>query len=625
MNRFVGCAIVLFLAAGIARGMPVGYTMCAHEGGTCSVPSSNASVAYGWQDSYNYLTVTSGSIACNSTVFGDPLPGVGKSCFYKLNITTGTPTTDAASINTARAKGISWLIAHQRGDGSWMDAGNLQTHATASALEAFAAVGMQGSVPAGATTSWLLNNDATSTDSLARTVRALRAVGADASVSLRALERNRSNLYFGSYRGYAVSMPDTALGIDALVAAGKLTFSTSELAKASSIFTDEFRNGDGGWAYVPYATAGTSDLSAAMSRKSGILPTTLLMQAFVRYAMASGDAGFKGGARGYIHRGIEYLKSVQKTDGGFADDADLNAAASLSAPSQAYESALVRQTLEVVKAIGLDSSHGADAQGMIDGAQLFLLKEQQKSANGSWNNDPLATAMALASFPANTLPDTDGDGLPDLVEQNYCPADCNPAVADSNIHLYGPGYLSNGTYVGATSRAVNISVLRNTYFSYQPELMGATAPYNFQLISSLPPGVLFNYTNGSIYGGVIVPGDYPVRMTMRDAKNVTFEYVGWLHVTAVTTLDSDGDGMPDWWEFKYDLNPYSPTDASTDADGDGLTNLQEFQRGTNPLNADTDGDGMSDGAEVAAGRNPLINEEKARKAAILIIMQLLDD
>jgi sugar lactone lactonase YvrE len=48
-------------------------------------------------------------------------------------------------------------------------------------------------------------------------------------------------------------------------------------------------------------------------------------------------------------------------------------------------------------------------------------------------------------------------------------------------------------------------------------------------------------------------------------------------------LDSDCDGLPDWWELKYGLNPYWAGDALLDPDGDGLTNLQEYQLGTNPL------------------------------------------
>lgn len=39
------------------------------------------------------------------------------------------------------------------------------------------------------------------------------------------------------------------------------------------------------------------------------------------------------------------------------------------------------------------------------------------------------------------------------------------------------------------------------------------------------------------------------------------------------TLDSDNDGMPDWWEQKYGLNPFGD-DAAGDMDGDGVSNLR---------------------------------------------------
>jgi len=45
--------------------------------------------------------------------------------------------------------------------------------------------------------------------------------------------------------------------------------------------------------------------------------------------------------------------------------------------------------------------------------------------------------------------------------------------------------------------------------------------------------------------------------------------------------DSDGDGIPDWWETKYGLDP-NANDAGEDADGDGLTNLAEYMAGCNP-------------------------------------------
>jgi hypothetical protein len=50
-------------------------------------------------------------------------------------------------------------------------------------------------------------------------------------------------------------------------------------------------------------------------------------------------------------------------------------------------------------------------------------------------------------------------------------------------------------------------------------------------------------------------------------------------------LDSDGDGLPDVWEFQHGLNPHLAADASVDSDGDGASNLDEFRAGTNPRSA----------------------------------------
>jgi hypothetical protein len=52
-------------------------------------------------------------------------------------------------------------------------------------------------------------------------------------------------------------------------------------------------------------------------------------------------------------------------------------------------------------------------------------------------------------------------------------------------------------------------------------------------------------------------------------------------------LDSDGDGIPDWWAELYGLNKFSANNAAQDLDGDGLSNLREFQLGTDPRVANT--------------------------------------
>ena len=56
--------------------------------------------------------------------------------------------------------------------------------------------------------------------------------------------------------------------------------------------------------------------------------------------------------------------------------------------------------------------------------------------------------------------------------------------------------------------------------------------------------------------------------------------------------DDDDDGMPDYWEYIYGLNPLK-NDAQNDKDGDGYTNKEEYNAGTDPSDKDSHPKGLS--------------------------------
>ncbi|SDK75420.1 hypothetical protein [Microbulbifer yueqingensis] len=67
---------------------------------------------------------------------------------------------------------------------------------------------------------------------------------------------------------------------------------------------------------------------------------------------------------------------------------------------------------------------------------------------------------------------------------------------------------------------------------------------------------------------------------------------------ASVELDTDGDGIPDYWENIHGLSATDPNDAVADLDGDNLDNLAEFKAGTFPNIPDSDGDLVTDGEDL---------------------------
>lgn len=166
------------------------------------------------------------------------------------------------------------------------------------------------------------------------------------------------------------------------------------------------------------------------------------------------------------------------------------------------------------------------------GTEVWGLSSRWMARTTTWatdsNNDGVPDwweqkfGSAIGGLPANG--DADGDGYSNRVEYN---ADMNPVVPDVLVAM----------------SAGSIAYLLDT---------GGR---------STTPGSLYDLDEVWGLSGVF-----------------SADTAGW-------AADSDKDGIPDWWESLYGLNPHG-NDSQLDSDGDVRTNLEEYNAGTNPVHAD---------------------------------------
>lgn len=210
--------------------------------------------------------------------------------------------------------------------------------------------------------------------------------------------------------------------------------------------------------------------------------------------------------------------------------------------------------------------------------------------------------------------DTDGDGLPDVLEEKGWETLAGGVyVTDpENPDTDGDG-LSDGEEAGQVadvpgSKAVYAGVSNPTKADSDDdglvdgdEIHGWTTEKGDTFFT--------DPMNSDTDGDVLFDGDEAGADIAKEETGGV--YTGFSDPTAV---DSDGDGLTDAEEADNGLNPYA-----ADTDRDGLNDRRElYVIGSDPLRADTDGDGHSDSEEdknrVNLGLDPLFEDVQTTKS-----------
>ncbi len=406
-----------------------------------------------------------------------------------------TPT----QLDNARKQGLAWLYQNQKGDGGWAAVEGLDVQSTAAAIDAFINVGIKRGNTYNAAVAKLENVAPSSIDGQARRLAILGRIGSDTTqLSSQLQAATNMSKAWGALPGYSADPLDTALALSGILDTTP-SYTNADLLSALCAAIVPTQGASGGWSYTS---------AASVPAAPAVVPTAyvvLLLQKIntnpARFT-GGGCAGTSFTLSTLISNGVAFLATKQNSgDHGFSD----------SGNSGILETAAAYLAIQAV-----NPAHTALAS-----AQDFLVGRQQSS--GTWVSDPFQTALALQTLPPTILADTDGDGVPDVVESIL---GTNPAIADGRSLLPGNGKPA----VGIVGNVVVLNAQQNVAFTYTLSASGGTSPYTFSLASGILPTGLTLANNGTISGTPTVAGTFKFIYQVRDVVGANQVFDGLLVV-----------------------------------------------------------------------------------------------
>ena len=184
-------------------------------------------------------------------------------------------------------------------------------------------------------------------------------------------------------------------------------------------------------------------------------------------------------------------------------------------------------------------------------------------------------------------------------------------VDNAPVHYYSAEavLLQPGALVGGVEQPWTVG----EFFGVDPDDDPITfeAPFiadapgdHFQMVGPVSFGTLSTLAQ-------VVDGLHPAWFTVNDDRGGTYSVKSSVEISG-GAADTDGDGLPDWWEMQQ----FGSLDqaGAGDLDGDGFTNFAEYANGSDPnvwTGEDGDGDGVPDTLEIAVGTNPAWKDNPA--------------
>lgn len=453
-----------------------------------------------------------------------------------------------ADVDTARARGLAWLVQTQRGDGSFAGPRGLEVQATAAAVEAMLDGGLARSPHYARALSWLANAPAGSLDAQAWQTAALARAGRDATRPAVAVRDARSTFVaigggfkegsiavWGAYPGYGASTPDTAQGYGALRSAG-VTY-TNDLQDGTVTALCVILPAQ--LAAAPWSGAWPQALPQS-GQPASQAPGSLAATAAVLHELKQqrqANRFLSGSACGYnspssidtaMTSAKTWLLAQANADGGFAER---------SPKSGALEASNLTATALAVRALAPFAAAGdAPASTAINKARAWLAGRQ--ATNGSWGGDPFVTARVLAALPPATgaqVTDSDADGLTDAVEVSL---GTQTAIADAQGQVNNAG----NSVAGVTTTGFNASGVVGQSFSQRLPVRDGT----YSLAHGALPTGLTLAGDGTLSGVPSQPGSYAFNYRVSGNDGSQTQLIARIDIAAAEP-GSDGDvPLPGW-------------------------------------------------------------------------------